>query len=84
MITRPANNASFLLDPLIPDANELIVFEAVTDESIEKLSWFVNGKKVGEGTRPDFRLKWRPELGSFEVKAGSESLQSSVHIEIRK
>ncbi len=84
MITRPAENAMYLLDPLIPDVHELIVFEAVADESIEKLSWFVNGTKVGEGTKPDFRIKWKPETGSFIVKAGFESLQSSVHIEVRK
>lgn len=84
MITRPAENASYLLDPLIPDSSELIVFEAVADESIESLSWFVNGEKVGEGTKPDFRIKWKPEPGSFIIKASAGVLQSSVHIEIKK
>lgn len=84
MITRPAKNASYLLDPLIPDESEAIVFEAVADESVKKLTWLVNGVAVGEGTQPNFRFKWRPKPGTFEVTIGTGSQTTSVRIEIKK
>lgn len=84
LITRPSPNASYLLDPLIPDESEMIVFEAATEQGLEKLSWFVNGVKVGEGGKPNYRYKWRPSVGEFEVSAGTGASRRSVRIEIRK
>ncbi len=82
LITRPAEGASFLMDPLIPDDNELIVFEARTEPGISILSWFVDGTKVGEGRAPDFRFSWRPRPGNFSIQAGTGSQKAIVRIEI--
>lgn len=83
VITRPAANASYLLDPLIPDENEHIIFEARADTGIQTLSWFVDDQKVGEGTAPDFRFSWQPSVGLFTVKAGTGSLKVSVQFEVK-
>lgn len=83
MITRPAERASFLLDPLIPDESERIVFEARADASIRALSWYVDGVRVGEGTAPNFRFSWQPKVGSFTVDTGTGSLRDSVHFEVK-
>lgn len=84
VITRPAPEASYRLDPLIPDEQELIIFEARAEEGINVLSWFVDGEKVGEGTAPNFRFGWKPRLGSFTVETGTGSRRASVRIEVRK
>lgn len=84
VITRPAPEASYRLDPLVPDEQELIIFEARADEAIGVLPWFVNGEKVGEGTAPNFRFGWKPSPGSFIVQTGTGSHRTGVRIEIRK
>ncbi len=83
-ITRPAPGSSFLLDPLIPDENELIVFEARSDQKSETLSWFINNQKVGEGRAPNYRFTWKPVPGIFTIRAGSGAIQNTVRIEIRQ
>ncbi len=83
VITRPAPDASFLLDPLIPDDQELIVFEARAETGIRTLWWFVDGVKVGTGQAPDFRFKWKPRPGRFTVETGTEGARNRVNIEVR-
>lgn len=84
VITRPAPKASFLLDPLIPDDQELIIFEARAETGISVVPWFIDGTKVGEGKASNFRFGWRPKPGVFRVSAGTGSLETSVRIEIKK
>ncbi len=83
IITRPSPGASYLLDPLIPDDQELIVFEAMAQTDIKTLTWFVDGVRVGEGIAPDYRFKWRPSKGLFTVEAGNGSLKARVQIEVK-
>lgn len=83
-IVRPAPRASYLMDPLIPDEHENIIFEARAPVGIEKLDWYVNGKKAGQGSAPDFRMKWSPALGSFTVQAGTGASADMINFRVEK
>lgn len=81
-ITQPQPGESYLLDPLIPDAQELIIFEAHAASDIRTVDWFVDGKKVGWANAPDFRIKWKPQTGSFIVEVRTGSLSEQKRIEV--
>lgn len=81
-ITRPSVSDSFKLDPLVPDSHERIVFEARASDDIRTIDWHVNGKRVGSGAAPDFRLEWQPIPGDFTVEAVSAVLRRSISIEV--
>jgi len=81
-ITQPQPNESYLLDPLIPDAQELLIFEAHASSDIRTLDWYVDGEKVGTAQAPDFRMKWKPQSGSFGVKARAGSFSDQTRIEV--
>ncbi|MDD4628927.1 MAG: hypothetical protein PHE68_06115, partial [Candidatus Peribacteraceae bacterium] len=81
-ITRPQTNDSYKLDPLIPDTEEKIVFEAHASSEIRTIDWFVNGKKVGTGKAPDFRFPWQPKAGTFTVEARTASLTIKRSFEV--
>jgi penicillin-binding protein 1C len=84
VITRPSPQASYVMDPLVPDEQEMIVFEARAPNGTRTLPWYVNGLKVGEGKAPDYRFKWLPRPGDFTIETGSGSLRNAVHIEIKR
>jgi len=83
-IISPRNGDSFLLDPLVPAANQKIILEAHASPGIESIRWSVNGKDLGEGNGPTFRQTWNPAPGTYTFVATSGNLQSTVKIEIRK
>ena len=84
IIRKPHVNESFLLDPLIPDENEKIIFEASASNNITQIDWFINDQKIGSAKSPNFRMEWMPEVGKFEVKAKGENLENKIRIEIIK
>lgn len=72
LIVKPRNGDSFLLDPLIPNADEKIIFEARgTDDA---LMWFVDDDSIGMGEGPDHRIEWTPVVGRHEVRVLSHPL----------
>jgi penicillin-binding protein 1C len=82
-ITKPHDQDSFRLDPLIPDEHEKIILEARAP-GISKLQWFVNDKEVAIGSAPDFRASWQPSIGTWmiEVKENGKKVDSiQVRIE---
>ncbi len=81
-ITRPQPNESYLLDPLIPNAQELIIFEAHASSAIRTVDWFLDGKKVGLAHAPDFRFKWQPTAGLHTLRAEGASIHATVRFEI--
>jgi penicillin-binding protein 1C len=81
-ISRPGENASFRLDPLIPDESELVVLEAQATDDVQHVEWFIDSVKVGEATRPDFRFKWKPVLGIHAVDVRSGESIDRIKIEI--
>lgn len=83
-IVRPGPGTSFLLDPLIPDTDENIIFEARATSDLRTIRWSVDGVEVGEGSAPDFRLKWRPVIGRHEIEAETGSVRDSVWIEVQE
>lgn len=83
-IVRPTAQASFVLDPLIPDENEKILFEAQTSSAIEMINWYVDDKFVGTGRYPDFRFRWQPQEGWHIVQAGTGASAAQAHIEIKR
>ncbi len=83
-ITSPSDGASYRLDPLIPDADEKIRFDARANDSVESIEWRVDGSPVGSGYAADFRLYWRPHPGLFQIEARSQEQSDRVRIEIRR
>ncbi|MDD5623602.1 MAG: penicillin-binding protein 1C [Candidatus Peribacteraceae bacterium] len=83
-ITRPQPNDSFQLDPLIPDAQEHIIFEARASGDITSVTWYVDGTKVGTGNAPDFRFAWKPRVGTFTAEARSGTAVAEQHFEVAK
>ncbi|MDD5750948.1 MAG: penicillin-binding protein 1C [Candidatus Peribacteraceae bacterium] len=81
-ITRPQPNDSFRLDPLIPDEQEKIIFEAHASSDIRTIDWYVDGVKVGTGRAPDFRYAWKPKIGTFAVEARSDRQEEIRRIEV--
>jgi penicillin-binding protein 1C len=85
VITSPGDGTSFRLDPLIPMAHQNISLEATAPRSLLSLTWYIDGKELGEGMRPDFRLFWRPTVGNHSVQARSKNAQSNIiHITVEK
>jgi len=84
IIEKPSANESYKLDPMVPDTNEKIIFQASASDDISKINWSVNGENVGETTPPNFRFEWQPKAGNFMVKAVSASpqLEEEVGIEV--
>ncbi len=74
-IEQPHPGASFALDPLIPDANERIIFTARASTDVHEIEWFVDSVAVGVGTPPAFRTNWNPSPGThrIEARAGNRS-----------
>ncbi len=81
-ITRPSKEASFYLDPLVPDDREKIMFEARADYGVSEIMWYVDDVAVGIGKTPDYRFGWVPTAGRHSVRAGTGS--TSVQFEVRK
>lgn len=84
MITRPADHDEFQLDPLVPNKNEKIVFEANASPEIKIVEWFVDGVSVGTGKAPDFRLELEPRVGEWRIEAKSLSLRKWLQIVVLK
>ncbi|MBU1089489.1 penicillin-binding protein 1C [Patescibacteria group bacterium] len=80
-ITKPPYD-SFQLDPLVPDENEKIIFEARGSQNLSKIEWWVDDEFIGIGTAPDYRLEWQPEVGEHEVTAKSTDVSSKAEFEV--
>lgn len=83
-ITRPSQGDSYKLEKTIPDENEKIILEAIADENVEKINWYIDDEKIGEGDSPYFRLEWIPKEGNHHIKATSDFSEDEIHIEILK
>ncbi|MBI3354513.1 MAG: hypothetical protein HY034_06470, partial [Nitrospirae bacterium] len=59
-ITYPLNNTIIALDPDIPEEQQLLFFEAETDEV--EFDWALNNKKI-EGS--ETMVKWKPRKGRY-------------------
>ncbi len=81
-IEKPNPSDYFLLDPLVPDENENIIFQASASDDIEEVEWYVNDEKVGEGLPPLYRFEWQPEVGDYTVKAVSGNIEKEVMIKV--
>ncbi len=81
MVTNPANGASFRLNPMIPDSNENIVFEARADDTVDSVDWYVDGTIVGTSKGPDFLYRWHaPKAGFYKIEARHGALTDAVSI----
>lgn len=83
VITEPAPGSSYLLDPLIPDADEAVIFEGRA-ERFGTVDWYVDGKKVAKARAPDYRYAWLPTVGIHRIQAGFGTLSPAVSIEVRR
>ncbi len=81
-ITRPQPHESYLLDPLIPDSQEQVIFEAHASSNIQTIDWYVDDKKVGTVVAPDFRMKWKPQTGKHTLKAYTNEEEIALTFEV--
>ncbi|ALM09735.1 MAG TPA: penicillin-binding protein 1C [Candidatus Peribacter riflensis] len=81
-IISPQPNESYLLDPLIPDAQEQVIFEAHASPAIRTMDWYVDGKKIGAAQAPDFRIKWQPQPGRHQLTAQSGEERAMLTFEV--
>jgi penicillin-binding protein 1C len=83
-ITKPNPGDSFLLDPLVPDESEKIVFEAETNNQIAAIDWLIDGEKVGTGHAPSYRIEWSPTVGSHEIAVDGFENLAKITIKVVK
>lgn len=69
LIQNPHVRDHFLLDPLIPNESEHIIFEAVAAPLVRSVEWRVDGRSVGEGIGLTFRYAWKPTIGTHTIEA---------------
>lgn len=81
-ITSPLPGDSFLLDPLIPDEHEAVIFEAQASDDIRSVTWFINGEPFVAAPAPDFRVHWTPRPGHYVIEAAGGELREAVSIDI--
>ncbi len=80
VITQPQTGDSFLLDPLIPDNDELLILEARSSGGIRELVWLIDGRSIGSAPAPDFRMRWQPEPGAHRIEARAAGAGDTVRI----
>jgi membrane carboxypeptidase/penicillin-binding protein PbpC len=83
-IEDPNQGESFLLDPMIPNGNEKIIFTASASDDIQEVEWYVGEELIGIGKTPSFRLEWQPVKGIHEITAKANGMESKVAIEVLK
>ncbi|MDD5740342.1 MAG: penicillin-binding transpeptidase domain-containing protein, partial [Candidatus Peribacteraceae bacterium] len=81
-ITQPQPSESYLLDPLVPDTQELIIFTAHASADIQTVDWYVDDKKVGTAKAPDFRFKWQPQSGTHVLSARTDGKETHSSFEV--
>lgn len=74
-IISPARNRTMILIPGLDPAKQEIPFEVESADSVEMVSWFLNGKFL-KSIKADEQLWWTPEAGSHQLTAVSASGQS--------
>ncbi len=81
-ISQPQAGDAFLLDPLVPDAHEAVIFEAQASDDIRTVTWFINGVPYKDAVAPDFRAEWTPKPGRFVIEAAGGNLRKTVMIDV--
>jgi len=81
-IMQPQSGDSILLDPLVPDEYENMIFEARAARSVTTIEWLVDGVSIGTADAPDFRKVWKPEPGTHQVEAvqGAERVRATIEV----
>lgn len=84
LITAPVTGSEYLLDPLVPDANELITLEAQVGAGIQAVDWYINGTFFTTSTGPNFRAQWSPVVGDYTIEARANGQKAVTFITIHK
>ncbi len=84
-ITRPSNGDTFRLDPMIPDAQENIILEARAADGTHSAQWLIDGKIIGTGQAPDFRMQWHPpKEGKYQLSVRSGNLENEMFVNVER
>lgn len=67
-IINPKEKAVFQTAPLLV-SNERIVFEVNVSQNIQKVIWYLDGKKLTDQAEFPFSASWEPQPGKYSVKA---------------
>lgn len=81
-ITSPSQNASFLLDPLIPNDEEKVILEAIAPENIEEGEWIIDDQRIAGGHQPRFHASWIPTPGDHTIRFRSSIGDDVVKIDV--
>jgi len=85
-IISPAPGDSFKLDPVLRREYQTLALKAEVPEGVERVTWQVNGKTLGEACAP-FTYDWKLEKGEYEFKLtarlkGREISSGEVKIQV--
>jgi penicillin-binding protein 1C len=83
-ITSPREGDGYLLDPLIPQEHQKVIFTARAEVPVERIRWIVNGREVGTASPPDFRFEWSPSPGAAQVEAVAGDVRTSVRFTVER
>jgi membrane carboxypeptidase/penicillin-binding protein PbpC len=82
-ITHPADGDSFLLDPLVPNANERIILTASAGTAVSHVEWLIDGRHVATATAPFFTASWQPQAGRHMIEARAGTVVQNVHVDVQ-
>lgn len=81
-IVHPDDGTGIRLDPIIPNASEVLHLRATASDGVRSVEWFIDDVRIGAGTAPDFRLPWHPVPGRHRIEARAGALRDSVSIDV--
>ena len=68
-IAFPQNESIFKRDPVLRKEHQCIVFKAVVAEQVDRIEWWVDGRREGITKHPRFSWQLRPGYHQIEVRA---------------
>ena len=79
-IIYPANGTIIALDPDIPTENQLLFFEAKTDD--RQFGWVLNNERIGDSIAA---VSWKPKRGKYLLSLvnNQNNIVDSVAFEVR-
>ncbi len=83
-IEKPNTGETYLLDSMIPNKNEKIIFSASASDNINLIDWYVDNKLIGKSHSPVFRMEWEAKNGTHKITAKNGTQKDTVIIKIEE
>lgn len=79
----PSDHASFKIEPSVDPGCQKIVFQAACGDNGRKISWILNGKKIGETVFP-FKMEWQLHEGIYRLEVFDGEKNDSVSFTVKR